>query len=152
MTETNTNEWTTDAVQGNLRRQYWLAILTKSLITGVIGGLGAFVYNKSELMTVSVDPQLVLGLTALAGIYAHLLANDLHESIRIGILGFFTGGITLVGVWVAPLWILPYTAGARDLLLPKVTGTAITAAIIVYAGMFLGAYLTTLTVDAYVST
>ncbi|WP_266076540.1 hypothetical protein [Haladaptatus caseinilyticus] len=152
MTETNTNEWTTDGAQGNLRRRYLIAMLTKGFVTGIIGGVGAFTYNKSELMTASIDPQLVLGLTALAGVYAHLLANDLHESIRVGIIGFFVGGTSLIVVWVAPLWILPYTAGARDILLPQLTGTAVTAATMVYAGTFLGAYLTTLTVDAYVST
>ncbi|MFB9804261.1 hypothetical protein ACFFQF_01665 [Haladaptatus pallidirubidus] len=84
--------------------------------------------------------------------YAHLLANGLRESIRVGLVGFFTGGFTLVGVWLAPLWILPYTAGARDILLPKVAGTAVTAAIIVYSAVFLGAYLSALTIDAYAST
>ncbi len=151
MTET-TNEWTTDGVKENLQRRYWFSILWKGFASGLIGGLAAFTYNMSGLMAASIDPQLVLGLTALSGIYAHLLANDLYESIRVGIIGFFTGGLSLILMWVAPLWILPYTTGARDLLLPKITGTAVTAAIIVYATVFLAAYLTTLTIDAYVST
>lgn len=151
MTET-ANEWTSDSAQKNIRRRYWLSALAKGIVTGAIGGIGAFTYNMSELMVAPIDPLLVLGITALAGVYAHLLADGLHESIRVGLIGFFTGGITLVGVWVAPLWILSYTAGARDLLLPKLTGTAVTAAIIVYSSVFLGAYLSALTIDAYAST
>ncbi|WP_458206356.1 hypothetical protein [Haladaptatus sp. NG-SE-30] len=152
MTEANNHGWTTEKFSGKLRRRYQIAVLAKSLVSGVIAGLAAFTYNMSELMTISIDPRLVLGLTALAGVFAHLLAHDLRESIHVGIVGFFVGGFTMVGVWVAPLWILPYSTGARDILLPRLTGTAVVAALFVYSSVYLGAYLTALTVDAYAST
>ncbi|WP_458185394.1 hypothetical protein [Haladaptatus sp. NG-WS-4] len=152
MTEANKNEWTGESGYGSRRRRYQLAVLGKGFVSGGIAGLAAFVYNKSALMTTAIDPQLVLGLVALAGMYAHLLAHDLRESIHVGLVGFLFGSVTMVAAWIAPLWILPYSAGARDILLPKITGTAIVAATLVYASVYLAAYLTTLTVDAYAST
>ncbi|WP_227354752.1 hypothetical protein [Haladaptatus salinisoli] len=152
MTEANTNGWASDSTHGNARRRYRIAVLGKSLVSGGIAGLAAFTYSMSGLMTASLDPSFVLGLVALAGAYAHLLAHDLRESIRVGLMGFIFGGLTMVGVWIAPLWILPFASGARDILLPRVAGTAVVAALFVYAAVYLGAYLTTLTVDAYAST
>ncbi|ODR82310.1 hypothetical protein BG842_00930 [Haladaptatus sp. W1] len=149
--ETETNGWTTDRRHGSVYRRR-LAFLGKSVTVGVIGGMAAFTYSLADLMAVSIDPVFVLVPLALSGVFAHLVAYDLHESIRVGLVGFFVGAITLVGSWVAPLWLLPYTSGARDILLPKLTGTAVVAAIIVYGAVYLGAYLSALTVGAYVST
>lgn len=149
--ETTTNGWSTERSHTDSYRRK-LSFLGKGVVVGSIGGMAAFTYNLSELMAVSVDPTLVLVLLALSGVFAHLLAYDLHESIQIGLVGYFVGGIALVVSWVAPLWILPFSSGARDLLLPRLTGTAIVAAIIVYSAVYLGAYLTALTVGAYVST
>ncbi len=148
--ETETNGWSTDRRRGSVHHRRF-ALIGKGAVVGLIGGMAAFTYNQSELMVVSMDPTLVLVPLALAGVFAHLVAHDLHESIRVGLVGFFVGTLALVLAWVAPLWILPYTAGARDILLPKLTGTAIVAAIIVYGAVYLGAYLSTLIVSAYVS-
>jgi hypothetical protein len=148
--ETETNGWSTDRRHGSVYRRR-LALIGKGVLVGLIGGMAAFTYSLSDLMAVSIDPTLVLVPLALTGMFAHLVAHDLHESIRVGLVGFFVGCVSLVVSWVAPLWLLPYTSGARDILLPKLTGTAIVAAIIVYGAVYLGAYLSTLIVGAYVS-
>ncbi|MFH5798400.1 hypothetical protein [Haladaptatus sp. CMAA 1911] len=154
-TNGNTNSevetgWSTDHRQESVHRRRF-ALIVKGAVVGLIGGMAAFTYNLSELMVVSIDPTYVLVPLALAGVFAHLVAYDLHESIRVGLVGFFVGCVALVLAWVAPLWILPYTSGARDILIPKLTGTAIVAAIIVHGAVYLGAYLSTLLVSAYVS-
>jgi hypothetical protein len=148
--ETETNGWSTDRRHESISRRRF-ALVGKGAVVGLIGGMAAFTYNLSDLMIVSMDPTLVLVPLALAGVFAHLVAHDLHESIRVGLIGFFVGCVALILAWVAPLWLLPYTSGARDVLLPKLTGTAIVAAIIVYGAVYLGAYLSTLVVSAYAS-
>ncbi|MCO8246994.1 MULTISPECIES: hypothetical protein [unclassified Haladaptatus] len=145
-----TTEWATD--EGNdspLVRT--LSTVGKGILTGIIGGMAAFTYTQSSLITWTINPQYILLLVASTGAFAHLLAYDLHESIRIGIVAFLSGTITLTLSWVAPLLLLPYSGTARDLLLPRLLGNALRDVLLVYAGVFLGAYLLTLTVDAYVT-
>ena len=148
MTET-TNGWS-DAGHGNRRLRSALVTLGKGTATGVTAGMATFVYAQQELMAANVDPSLLLGLTALCGVFSHLLSNTLRESIRVGMTGFFAGVVTFVGVWIAPLWVLSYSPAKRDVLLPAELGSAIVAALIIYAAAYFGGYLAGLTTDAYV--
>jgi hypothetical protein len=148
MAETNAN-WAADS-----KREpglFWVAVtnVAKALVVGTVGGLATFVYNNASLMTVDVDPRVALGLAALAGMFAHLLADDLRESIRIGLAAFLVGGVVFTVAWISPLWILSYTKAARDILLPKMVGEAVTAAFLTYTAVFLGTYLGTVCVDGY---
>ncbi len=147
---TETNEWATDGRYDSVSVRV-LSTAGKGVLTGVIGGMAAFTYRQSDLMASSIDPKYLLLLLAFAGAFAHLLAYDLRESIRIGLLGFVVGGITLVVSWISPLWLLSYSGTTRDLLLPRLLGNAVADAILVYMAVFFGAYLLALTVDAYVS-
>lgn len=148
MAETNAN-WASDSEHGSNLLWVVLTNAAKAFAIGTVGGLATFVYNRADLMTANVDPRVALGLAALAGAFAHLLAADLRESIRLGLASFLVGGVVFTVAWVAPLWILPYTPAARDVLLPKMLGEAVTAAFLTYTAVFLGTYLATVCVDGY---
>lgn len=148
MAETNAN-WVSGREHDVGRLRIIATTLAKALAVGVLGGVATFVYTRADLMTVNLDPQLVLGFVALAGVFVHMLTATLRESIRFCLVAFIIGGIVLVGVWVAPLWILPYSPAARDVLLPKLVGEAVIGGFLAtYSVVFLGAYLTAVCVDA----
>ncbi|WP_433628135.1 hypothetical protein [Halomicrococcus sp. NG-SE-24] len=132
-------------------RRSWsvAASLLKGVGTGLVAGMASFVYNMSDLMAVNVDPTLLLVITMLSGVFAHLLSKTLRESIRVGLVGYFSGGATIVAAWIAPLWMVPYSSGAREILLPKLAGEAVTAAFLVFTATFFGAYLAAVIVEAY---
>jgi len=148
MTET-TNGWSDGGFE-HRRLRTALATLGKGSAAGVTAGMATFVYVKQGLMTANVDPVLLLGITALCGVFSHLLSGTLRESIRVGMAGFFVGTVMFVGVWIAPLWVYPYSPLVRDVLLPAELGTAIVGALIVHAGAYFGGYLAAVTADAYV--
>ncbi len=149
-TKPETTEWATDEQYDGLPIRT-LSTISKGLLTGLIGGMAAFTYRQSDLMTVSINPQYILLLLALAGAFAHILAYDLRESIRTGLLGFFFGGITMALAWISPLWLLSYSGGARDILLTKLLGNAVGDMILIYMVVFFGSYLLALIIGAYVS-
>ena len=146
MTE-SASEWSDERAG----RRSWrvTASLAKGVGTGVVAGMASFVYNMSDLTPVSVDPALFLVITMLAGVFAHLLSKTLRESIRVGLVGYFSGGATVVAAWIAPLWMVPYSSSARAVLLPKLAGEAVTAAFLVFTATFFGAYLAAVSVEAY---
>lgn len=132
--------------RGRLRRT--AEFLSKGVSVGLLAGMGAFVYNKTQFLVVDVDVRLLLIPVIAAGAFAHLFAPTLRRSIRLGLTGFFVGLLVFVGAWVAPLWILDYSSTGRQFLFLKLGRQAFTAAFINYAAAYLGGYLLTVSVAA----
>lgn len=148
MSNPTSTEWSSETRQDNSYRQLgWL--LAKGLGVGLLAGMGAFVYNAPQFVTVEVDLRLLLVPVFVAGVFAHLFADSLRRSVRLGLAGFFLGLVVFVGAWVAPLWILSYPAPARDVLLPKMMGDALSAAFLTFSAAYLGGYLLTVSVAAF---
>jgi hypothetical protein len=113
----------------------------KGLSIGLLAGMGAFVYNGTQFLPFEIAVQLLLVPMLLAGGFARLFASSLRESVRLALAGFFVGLATFVGAWVAPLWILSYSPVARDVLLPKLAGNAISAGFLTFSPAYLTGYL-----------
>lgn len=115
--------------------------------TGTMAGMGAFMLTQSPLTPAPMDGRFAAVLVVLAGVYTHLLVEDIRRSVTAMIVALVVGAITLVAAWTAPLWILPYAPGARDVLLPGLLQRALASAMSTFLLLFLGSYLATLTVD-----
>lgn len=115
-------------------------LLGLGLLLGVVAGMGTFMHIKNQLLPGFADRTWSVALMALAGAYSHFLARDLNDSISISLLGFLSGLGVHVLAWISPLWILAYPPLARDVILPKMIGQAITGAILVYLVTFWSAY------------
>lgn len=148
MSNTTTSGWSTDAEHASLFERVGYLTL-KAAGIGVLAGMGAFVYNTPQFLRVSGDGWLLLVPMFAAGVFAYQFANTLQESVRLAVLGFFGGlAVFLVG-WVAPLWILPYSKVAIDVMLPAMVGEVLSAAFINYAGTYLGGYLLNVSVAGF---
>lgn len=123
-------------------------LLLKGVSVGLLAGMGAFVYNMPQFLTVEVDLRVLLAPIVAAGAFAHLFAPTLRHSVRLGFVGFFVGLAVLVGAWVSPVWILGYPAGTRDFLLIDMAQKALTAAVITYSTAYASGYLLTVSVSA----
>ena len=126
-----------------------LRVLAFALATGAVAGMGSFMSIKHAYMPWGVSTTWAYVVTALAGAYSHFLAEDLHESITIGLIAFFVGIAFHVGAWVAPLWTIPYPPMARDLLLPQMLGRALVGNVLVYIVTFFGSYFGAVLVGGY---
>lgn len=138
---------TREGERGALRRT--AEFLLKAVSVGLLAGMGAFVYNKTQFLVVDVDVRLLLVPVIAAGAFAHLFAPTLRRSIRLGLVGFFVGLSVFVAAWVAPLWILDYSSTGREFLFLKLGRQAFTAAFINYAAAYLGGYLFTVSITAF---
>lgn len=148
MSRSASTGWSSDTEDsGHLRRSG--PLLVKGLSIGLLAGMGAFVYNGTQFLTFELDPRLLLVPILLAGGFARLFASSLRESVRLALGGFFLGIATFVGAWVAPLWILSYSPAARDILLPKLAGNAISAGFLTFSPAYLGGYLLTVSVSVF---
>lgn len=117
------------------------------IATGAMGGMAAFMLTQSALIPDPMDGRLAAGLVVLAGVYAHLLVEDVRESATAMIVALAVGAVTLVVAWTAPLWILPYAPGARDVLLPGLLQRALVSTMSTFLLLFLGSHLATLVID-----
>lgn len=148
MSNTTTSDWTADAEHvGYLERAARVAV--KALAVGALAGMGAFVYNATEFLAFEVDVRVLLIPVFAAGTFAYVFASSLRQSIRLAILGFFGGLAVFLAGWIAPLWILPYSNAAVDVLLPRMVGEVMSAAFINYSVTYLSGYLTTVSVAAF---
>lgn len=147
MSNSASTEWSSDAERGYVRRRG--PFLVKGLSIGLLAGMGAFVYNGTQFLTLELDARLLLVPVLLAGAFAHLFAPSLRESVRLAVVGLFVGLVLFVGVWLAPLWILSYPPVARDVLLPKLAGDALSASFLSFAPAYLTGYLFTVSVGAF---
>lgn len=120
--------------------RYRLRLLALATLTGGVAGMGTFMYIKEQLLPWGVEPIWALVLVGLAGAYTHFLAEDLAESISLSLVAVVVGFAVHVGAWIAPLWILSYPPGARDLVLRGMVGRAVTSGILAYLMTFYGSY------------
>lgn len=118
-------------------------------VTGVLGGMNAFMVSRAGLLPSPIDGAIALLLVLIAGVYTHLLVYTLKESVTAAIIGLGVGGVTLVTAWIAPLWLLQYPPGARDVLLPGLLQRAVTDAMSTLLIIYLCGYFATLTVGGY---
>lgn len=117
--------------------------------TGVVAGMGSFMYIKAAYMPWGLDGTWALALVGLAGAYTHLLARDLADSIGLSLVAVAVGLAFHTVAWIAPLWMLPYPPLARDLLLPKMVGQAVTSGIFGYLVTFYVSYFAAILVAGY---
>jgi len=120
-----------------------------ALLTGILSGMGAFMYSRAGLLPNPVPGWMPSAVVLLAGVYTFLLVRDIRGSVAAMLVASAIGIAILIAAWVAPLWLLPYPPAARDLLLPGLLQRAVTTAITTYLLLFLGGYLTTLMVAGY---
>jgi hypothetical protein len=146
MSNSTSMGWSSDIEEDSYLRRRGTT-LVKSILIGLLAGMGAFVYNGTQFLPFEVDPRLLLVPILLASAFARLFASSLRESVQLALAGFFIGAATFVGAWIAPLWILPYSPVARDILLPKLTGSAISAGFLNFSPTYLGGYLATVSVS-----
>jgi hypothetical protein len=126
-----------------------LRVLFAGTFTGIMGGMGAFLFINSEFMPLGLGENWGLLVISVAGVYTHLISADLTESISIAMIAYFVGLGVHVGASIAPLWILSYPPLARDLLLPSMVGQAIAGNFFGYLTMFSGSYFAAVAFDGY---
>lgn len=146
MSNSASTGWSSDTEDSGYVQRKGPFIL-KGLSIGLLAGMGAFVYNGTQFLPFEIAVQLLLVPMLLAGGFARLFASSLRESVRLALAGFFVGLATFVGAWVAPLWVLSYSPVARDVLLPKLAGSAISAGFLTFSPAYLGGYLLTVSVS-----
>jgi len=119
------------------------------LPSGVLAGLGAFLLSQPSLTPVA-GTTLPLVLVALGGGFVPLLTDRLRRSVAAMLCAYATGIAVHLGAYVAPLWVLSYPPSARDLLLLRFLGEALTV-VFQYTLAFFAAYLLVVTISGYLS-
>lgn len=78
--------------------------------TGVLGGMGAYLFVSAQFLPVAVRPPLFVGIALLAGVFASVLVPNLPDAT----LGVMVGGFVVMGVmavcWVAPSLLSPWAS------------------------------------------
>lgn len=118
-------------------------------LTGLVAGMGTFMYINETFLPWGVSATWALVLVAVAGAYTHLLAVDLSESISLTIVAIVVGLSVHIVAWISPLWILSYSPGARDLLLPRMLGEALMSGLLAYLITFYGSYFGAVLLGGY---
>ncbi|WP_135851376.1 hypothetical protein [Halorussus salinus] len=126
-----------------------LRLLALGTLTGVVAGMGSFMFLKNQYLPWVVTETWALALVGVAGAYTHFLADDLAESITLSLVAMAVGLAVHVVAWVAPLWLLGYPPFARDLLLPKMLGEALASGLPPYVVTFYGSYFGALLLGGY---
>jgi hypothetical protein len=139
--------WSSDIERASYSRRVGQFLVRASAV-GILAGMGGFVYNSTQFLTADVGVRLLLVPMFAAGVFAHLLAPSLRESVRLGIAGFFGGLTIFVSAWLAPLFVLSFPTAAIDLL-PSMVGDVASAAFLNYSPSHLGGYLLAVSTDAF---
>ncbi|MFC7080636.1 hypothetical protein [Halorussus caseinilyticus] len=126
-----------------------LRVLALGSLTGVVAGMGTFMFLQENFLPWGVTETWALGFVVAAGAYTHFLAADLSESIALSLVAVVVGLATNVVAWIGPLWILGYPRFARGLLLPKMVGEALASGLPTYLITFYAAYFGALTLGGY---
>lgn len=137
----STTQFGVGSVVGRLR------LLFIGTLTGIVGGMGTFLFVNPEVIPLELGENWALFIISVAGIYTHVIAADLRESISVAIIASLVGiGVHMVAS-IAPLWILSYHPIALDILLPFMIGRAWTGGVVGSLAIFFGAYCATVLVD-----
>lgn len=126
-------------------------LLLVGLPPGAVGGLAAFVAVKDTLVPWAIPQWGAIGIVVLMGMYVHLFAGGLTTSVGGALAATAASLATHVGAWIAPLWLLGYPPGARDLLLPRFAGQAVVAWVFVFPAAFAAGYFTTVVIAGYLN-
>lgn len=124
-------------------------VLALGLLIGTVAGMGSFMSIKHSFMPWGVSGTWAFVLIGLSGAYVHFLSRSLSESIALSLVAFAVGVAVHVGAWIAPLWTIPYPPIARDLLLPRMLGRALTGNIFTYVITFYASYFGAVLVGGY---
>jgi len=137
--------WTTDESSDSPFLTYRFVLV--GLASGLVGGMGAFMFSRAVLVPSFATafgrqtPGLVV--TALAGMFAYLLARDGRESAKAMVVGLFVALATLITARISPAFLLPFPAPIRDLIiqdqLEYVAHTTFNVLLLIYWGGYLGA-------------
>jgi hypothetical protein len=147
MSNPTSTEWSSEIRENGYCRRLG-QLLVKGLSIALLAGMGAFVYNATQFVPGETDVRLLLVPVFAAGAFAYLFADSLRGSARLGLFGFFVGLVVFLGAWIAPLWILPYSPTARDILLPRMLGEG-GMAFIACSGAYLAGYLSIVSIAAF---
>lgn len=142
-------ERTLSATRLRLAVRERLRLLVFGSLTGVLAGMGSFMFIKAQYMPWGLGKAWALALVAVAGVYTHLLARDLAESVGLSLVAVAVGLTFHTVAWISPLWILSYPPFARGLLLPKMVGQALMSGVFGYLGTFYASYFTAILVAGY---
>lgn len=126
-----------------------LRTLALGSLTGVVAGMGTFMFLSEQFLPWGVTGTWALVLVGVAGAYTHFLADDLSESIGLSLVAVLVGLVVHVVAWIAPLWILSYSPFVRDLLLPQMIGEALASGMPAYLVTFYGSYFGAVLVGGY---
>jgi len=149
MSNSTSSGWSSDVERTSYSRRAGRFLVLAGSI-GVLAGMGGFVYNSTQFLAADVDGRLLLVPMFAAGVFAHVLAPSLRQSVRLGIAGFFVGLAVFVGAWLAPLFVLSFPNAAIDLLLPSMVGDVASAAFLNYSPTYLSGYLLAVSTGAFV--
>lgn len=137
---------------GRQRRLDRLRTLAVGVATGVVAGMGGFMYTR-EAFVPTVGPLAGAWypsvLAALAGAFVYLLTPDARESIQAAIVGFLAGIATIVVAWMGPLWLLDYAPLARDVYIRQRLQLTVPGVVTTLVLVYWGGYLTTMLVAGY---
>ena len=148
MSNSTSSGWSSDVERTSYSRRVG-QFLVRAGAVGMLAGMGGFVYNSTQFVAADVDTRLFLVPMFAAGVFAHLLAPSLRESVRLGIAGFFAGLAVFVAAWLSPLFVLAFPRAAIDLLLPSMLGDATSAAFLNYSPTYLSGYLLAVSISAF---
>lgn len=127
----------------------WIRATVIGLLTGIVGGLGTFVFSNADVSPVAGSPNLALLPVVLSGVYVHLFAADLRESFTAAGVAFLVGAAVCIGAWVWPVYALGYTGVLAELVGAPRLRNGVVNVITVYLMVFGASYLTTLSVTAF---
>jgi len=137
---------------GDIHLRPWLVRAVRATVigvaTGVVAGLGTFVFGNSNVSPVAGSPNLALAAIALAGAYAHLLAADLRESFTTAGVAFLVGSAVCIGAWLWPVYALGYTGVLAELVGAPRFRNGVVNVITIQLMVFTASYLATLSLTA----
>ncbi|MFB6236146.1 MAG: hypothetical protein ABEH81_12535 [Halopenitus sp.] len=126
----------------------WIRATIIGVLTGIVGGLGTFVFSNTDVSPIAGDPKLALIPIVLSGVYAHLFAADLRESFTAAGVAFLVGAVVCIGAWVWPVYALGYTGVLAELVGAPRLRNGVVNVITIYLMVFGASYLATLSLTA----
>lgn len=146
-TAESTGSWRTAAAGDAGLARTVARTVAVGLAVGAVVGMGTFSYTIPAAMPDVVPEWVPLAFVAAAGVYPHLFASSLRQSMGMALVGLGAGFAVTIGAWVAPLWILPVPPVARDIFLPFMSGRAFSSVVLVVPIAYFGTYLGMVFVD-----
>jgi len=123
------------------------------IASGAMGGMGSFMANQTSLVPKVVPfvsrSAWALGVTALGGAFAYLLARDVRESVVAMLVGSVAALAVMTLAVVFPAYALPFDTVGRGLIVQFRLGRLVPTVLGVLVLVYWGGYLTTLSLLGY---